>query len=188
MVQQFRWYKSLKEHLKCRFLQLKSKELWMVLHVWRFVSSSPFNPKIKLSKKDDKLTRINELDRLSITNANTAGATISINAQRRPIASEIRPLSKLPNGWPIHVKLAANWMKRFIRIYNHLPFRIHLFQIDFVFSNSHSQDASLAEIWMVSFGFKSEAIPTNDAITSVDKPSNRFLFTIIELLITVTMT
>lgn len=40
-------------------------------------------------------------------NAKTAGATMNKSAFRRPSASDTKPLSKLPNGCPINVKLAA---------------------------------------------------------------------------------
>lgn len=63
---------------------------------------------MKLNEKNDKLTKKNELEQPSTTNANTAGATTIINALRRPSASEIMPLKTAPNGWPINVKLAGN--------------------------------------------------------------------------------
>lgn len=61
---------------------------------------------MKLSEKNDKLTIINELEKPSITNARTAGATTNISARLRPNLSEINPLNTLPNGWPINVRLA----------------------------------------------------------------------------------
>lgn len=46
-------------------------------------------------------------------NVAAAGTMININALRRPRASDKKPLKKLPNGWPIYIKLAAyemiNW-------------------------------------------------------------------------------
>lgn len=51
---------------------------------------------------------------------------------------------------------------------------------------SHSHDDSTDVIRMVSFGFRRISMPVNDGITSDDRPSNRFLFTIIELLMRVT--
>lgn len=73
--------------------------------VW---ANKPFNPKMKLSEKNDIETSINELEKPSIINAKTAGATTIISARRRPNLSEINPLSTLPNGWPIKVRLAEN--------------------------------------------------------------------------------
>lgn len=64
---------------------------------------------MKLSEKNEKQTSMKEFDEPSITNANTAGATTIISARRRPNLSEINPLSTLPNGWPINVRLAENW-------------------------------------------------------------------------------
>lgn len=43
----------------------------------------------------------------SATNAKTAGATMNISALRRPSVSDTKPLSKLPNGCPMNVKLAT---------------------------------------------------------------------------------
>lgn len=66
------------------------------------------------NEKNDKLTSINECENPSITNAKTAGATTIISARRRPNLSEINPLSTLPNGWPINVRLAENSKKNII--------------------------------------------------------------------------
>lgn len=55
-------------------------------------------------------TTSNDLAKPNIINANTAGATTNNNAFRRPSASEINPLNKLPNGWPMYVQVAANKM------------------------------------------------------------------------------
>lgn len=72
------------------------------------VAGASFNPKIKLKKKKTAQTVTNESAKPSAIKAKTAGATIKINALRRPIASDIKPLSREPNGCPMCVRVAVN--------------------------------------------------------------------------------
>lgn len=62
------------------------------------VAGASFKPNIKLKKKNNAQTMVNVSANANPTKASTAGATMKINALRRPMASDIKPLSKLPNG------------------------------------------------------------------------------------------
>lgn len=66
-----------------------------------------FNPNTKLSKKNARQMTQNDLAKPSMKNIPIAGVITSIIALRRPSASDRKPLKKLPNGWPIFVKLAV---------------------------------------------------------------------------------
>lgn len=122
----------------------------------------------------------NDSAKPSMINAITAGATTNISARRRPSASEIKPLNKLPNGWPMYVHMAAN---KIHWISNHF---VESF-FSQVSSNLHSHDDSTGVIWMVSFGFWWAVMPDNAGITMVENPSNKLLLRMIRFLIVATM-
>lgn len=69
-----------------------------------------FNPKTKLSRRNARQMVQNDLVMLSQMNIPIAGVITSIIALRRPNPSDRKPLKKLPNGWPMFVRLAAMTM------------------------------------------------------------------------------
>lgn len=72
------------------------------------LAGASFNPNIKLSEKNAMQIIQNVSAMNSVENMAIAGIITSINAFRRPSASDKKKLRKLPNGWPINVKLAGN--------------------------------------------------------------------------------
>lgn len=51
---------------------------------------------------------MNEFAKAKQINVITAGPTMNIKALRRPNASDSKPLTKLPNGCPTNVHVAAS--------------------------------------------------------------------------------
>lgn len=125
-------------------------------------AEASFNPVPKLIKIKLKQMTPNDSENGSKTNPMMAGIVQIIIPLRRPIVSETKPLSALPNGWPMYTKLAIKLTKFFNRVCS-----LHCVQYTFIFEirHSHSHDASTGVMRIVSFGFSAVLMPSSAGIT-----------------------
>lgn len=139
-----------------------------------------------------------------MANANTAGATMNINALRRPIASDMKPLQTAQFFYILNFEKCqklvfflpeqtSEWMtdmrtSGYIRKQNSkenlILFELKKIEIFLHSLNLPSHDESSAAIRMVSFKLS----VVNDGITIDAKPSKRLLFKLIEFFMTATIT
>lgn len=107
-----------------------------------------------------------------------AGNVQSNIPRRRPMASETNPLSTLPNGCPMNVKLANL----------SISFVIYHLITTFFYWHLHNHDASDDVILIVSFGFNVILIPSSAGIIIDEEDSTRVLMKANRFFIIVTMT
>lgn len=110
---------SLFENCSIFILTINIREYFSIFYLvsLRYTTiGASFNPPAKLNKVIPMQTIVNEFAKTNKTNPVIAGIVATIIALRRPIASETKPLSTLPNGWPMNAKLAVQLISFYLQI------------------------------------------------------------------------